>query len=425
MRLPGIRMALLAAGMAVAPLTSTSAQTSVGSPDALFRLHSPSVTKVEVFEVGATAPASVGTAFYVQADGILATNYHVVRDVVYEPEGFTASVILSNGRSVPATVVAVSGPDDLALLSISEPGPPLAVRIAAPDRGAPLYSFGHPADLAQAIVEGNFNGEVEHRISARYHFTGSLNPGMSGGPAVSADGAVVGVNVATAGNQLSFLVPGEQLARMMARYATGEDRGTPLLEQVRRQFGDAADAALRQVVTEGRETRQLGSFTVPWADEDIFDCGAGTVTDDDDHYDARRHDCSAGDQVLVTQEGSLELVGFTHFTLESEELNALRFLTVESIFFQNTQGWLFDEADDVTDYDCERANVQSDTLKLRVAFCARANRELEGLHDVLVRSATLGGRDEAVVSTLTMAGVRMETARDFVASWLLGFGWES
>jgi hypothetical protein len=406
--------------LALACAAPAAAQTPAASAEEMFRLHSGSVAKVEVYESGATAPTAVGTAFFV-GDGRMATNYHVVRDVVYDPDDFALTVVLGSGERVPASVVDVSAPDDLALVEVAAEAVPLAVRAEAPPRGTRLYSFGHPADLAQSVVEGNFNGAVEHRVSARYHFTGSLNPGMSGGPALTADGSVVGMNVATAGNQLSFLVPGEAVAAMLERWKSGDD-DVPVLERVRAQFAAAHDEAVTAMLAEGLPTRELGGYVVPWGDEAVFDCSATTITDADDLYTARRNSCSADDAVLVTQESSLELIGFTHFTLESERLNALRFHTIYSSFFQNIQGWLYEESDDTIDYDCETANVDQGSVKLRVVFCARGNERLEGLRDIFVRTAILGDERSGIVSTLTMAGVPMETARRFVSAYLGSFG---
>ena len=67
------------------------------------------------------------------------------------------------------------------------------------------------------MVPGPTNGLVEHSYEDRLLFSGSLNPGMSGGPSLNSQGDVIGVNVATAGSQLSFLVPVKKVKRMLAK----------------------------------------------------------------------------------------------------------------------------------------------------------------------------------------------------------------
>ena len=157
------RLGLLAILLGTVP-SSLIAQDS--STEEVFRRYSPGVTKIEVLDVGATAPPSVGTGFFVHETGLIATNYHVVNDVVYEPDESSVQVVLADGRTVGAKVVAVSAPDDLALLRIDEPAvSTFSIRSAAPEQGVRLFALGHAADLAQSVVEGTFNGPVAHQVS--------------------------------------------------------------------------------------------------------------------------------------------------------------------------------------------------------------------------------------------------------------------
>ena len=64
-----------------------------------------------------------------------------------------------------------------------------------PAQGARTYSVGHALDVGLTITEGVANGLVEDSFTPRIHYSGALNAGMSGGPALDARGSVVGVNV--------------------------------------------------------------------------------------------------------------------------------------------------------------------------------------------------------------------------------------
>ena len=97
--------------------------------------------------------------------------------------------------------------------------------------------MGNPLDLGFTIIEGTYNGLVDRTYNDRVHFSGALNPGMSGGPTVSAEGQVVGVNVATrrGGQLLSFLVPARYAAALLQRVR--EQKSPPdLRAEVGRQF---------------------------------------------------------------------------------------------------------------------------------------------------------------------------------------------
>lgn len=76
-----------------------------------------------------------------------------------------------------------------------------------PTQGSTIYSLGNPHDLGMIVVPGTYNGLKQNSLYQKIHFTGSVNSGMSGGPLVNEGGEAMGVNVATAGNQLGFLVP--------------------------------------------------------------------------------------------------------------------------------------------------------------------------------------------------------------------------
>ena len=106
------------------------------------------------------------------------------------------------------TIVHVDVVHDLAILSTEIKATDfLTLATQEPAKGDRVYSIGYPYDLGVTVVPGTYNGLIPHSASPRVHFTGSLNPGMSGGPAFNGDDEVIGVNVATSGNQVSFLVP--------------------------------------------------------------------------------------------------------------------------------------------------------------------------------------------------------------------------
>jgi len=58
------------------------------------------------------------------------------------------------------------------------------------------YCTRHPLSTGLAIVSGTYNGRAEGFYQHLIHYSGAINAGMSGGPAVDTDGAVMGVNVA-------------------------------------------------------------------------------------------------------------------------------------------------------------------------------------------------------------------------------------
>ena len=88
---------------------------------------------------------------------------------------------------------------------------------STPTKDEISYALGNPGDWGIVMVPGPKNGLVEHSYEDRWLFSGSLNPGMCGDPSLNSQGDVIGVNVATAGSQLSFLVAVQKVKRMLAK----------------------------------------------------------------------------------------------------------------------------------------------------------------------------------------------------------------
>ncbi|KAI1691058.1 trypsin-like peptidase domain-containing protein [Ditylenchus destructor] len=79
--------------------------------------------------------------------------------------------------------------------------------------------MGNPHDVAFAVVEGTYNGLVERSFDPLIYYSGSINPGMSGGPVLDEDGEIVGINVSTMifAQQMSFLVPAQYANALLQR----------------------------------------------------------------------------------------------------------------------------------------------------------------------------------------------------------------
>lgn len=152
-----------------------------------------------------TKQVSAGTGFIVRSSGYIITNKHVVPDT-----NATYTVLLSNGKQLPATVVWRSGTEDLAIVKIAGSGYAtvvlgdssklqLAESVFAIGNALGQYSnsvsVGVISGLNRSIQAQDDNGNVE-KLTGIIQTDAAINPGNSGGPLVLLDGTVVGVNVA-------------------------------------------------------------------------------------------------------------------------------------------------------------------------------------------------------------------------------------
>ena len=141
-------------------------------------------------------------------NGLIVTNAHVVR---------SSSLLarLSDGRELPARVLAQSRELDLAALSIEADGLPTIglgdSRSLRP--GHLVLAMGHPWGVTGAVAGGVVIGVgpdlPDAPSSGRDWIAASLRlrPGNSGGPLMDAQGRLVGINAMMTGPDVTVAVP--------------------------------------------------------------------------------------------------------------------------------------------------------------------------------------------------------------------------
>ena len=207
------------------------AQGQITSPTTaeIFKQFSEQVIKIEVVESGSGAKASVGSGFFATERGQILTNYHVVSKLIHSPDRYRIDIVAASGQIGQDAVLAFDVIYDLAVLRIDRPIKKfLRFETTPVAQGTRLYSLGHPQDLGLTIVEGTYNGLLQHSLYPKVHFTGSLNPGMSGGPTVTHAGKVVGINVATEGNRSAFWYRGRGPSAYSKRPPTSKSLQRPI-----------------------------------------------------------------------------------------------------------------------------------------------------------------------------------------------------
>ena len=142
------------------------------------------------------------------ADGLILSNAHVA-------QGKWIQVTLSDGRSLPASILARDEHLDIAALAVNAKGLPTiplgdSKRLHA---GQLVLALGHPWGVSGAATAGVVIGVgsqwPELPSSKRDWIVASLNlrPGNSGGALVDAHGRLVGINTLVTGPQVEMAVP--------------------------------------------------------------------------------------------------------------------------------------------------------------------------------------------------------------------------
>jgi regulator of sirC expression with transglutaminase-like and TPR domain len=148
----------------------------------------------------------LGTGFVISADGLIATNLHVIG------EARPISVQLTDGKTYEVTHIhATDRSTDLAIIRIDarDLTPlPLGDSTRLP-QGAAVVALGNPLGLERSVVAGVVSGQREIEGRTMIQLAMPIERGNSGGPLVDLDGKVQGIVTMKSAitDNLGFAVP--------------------------------------------------------------------------------------------------------------------------------------------------------------------------------------------------------------------------
>lgn len=158
----------------------------------------------------------LGSGFVIAADGLIATNMHVIG------EGRAITVQLADGKPLKVTSVHASDQFlDLAILRVDAQNlTPLPLGDSAALReGQSMVALGNPQGLKNSVVAGLVSGRREIEGRSMIQLAIPLEPGNSGGPLLDRQGRVCGIltmkSAVTA--NLGFAVGINELKALLAK----------------------------------------------------------------------------------------------------------------------------------------------------------------------------------------------------------------
>lgn len=410
------------------------------------------VYQIRVIDIASGDKFTIGSGFQISAEGHIATNFHVVSPFIHEPKKYRLEFASFDESVSSAELLAVDVVHDLAILhadGLAEVYIPL--KNGELKQGDRIYSMGNPRDLGMTIIEGTYNGFVQTSRYQKILFSGSLNSGMSGGPTVDANGEVVGINVSKGGEQLSFLVPVDNLAALIVnlpdqiaeRYLlaqTADSQAQDSTEQAEEPIEEKASGEFDKIIRDALladqtefyqrlleqpvELEALGELMLPAKLSDALKCWGHTVDQKEDNKYAGVHQhCRLEDQIYIKDSFYVGDFFYDYEWITTTELNQLQFYNFLQTRFNHSRLSNVYDKEHVTNYQCQTNFINLTGHSWKVSTCFRAYKRYLGLYDAILLMASVDERDKAAVITMGASGVDRKNAMELFKRTMESVQW--
>lgn len=409
------------------PAPRAKSRETIIRTDDLFGIFQHRVYQIRVIDKTTGKKSTIGSGFSVRADGLFATNYHVVSEAVAEPKRFRLEFVAGDGGTGPLRIIDVDVVHDLALVSNDGAGVPFfALRDDTPRKGSRIFSMGNPLDLGMTIVEGTYNGFIEGSLYEKILFSGSLNPGMSGGPAIDASGAVIGVNVSTAGNEISFLVPSAYLRELIdgAGSIQPRDQGN-FTKRIERQLFENQKRYMGRLLSGAWKQDTLGECLVPREMGNIFKCWGETDNDSEKLYTVSSIYCANSDDIYLSPELTTGSIEFSYRRYEATRLGGERLYRVVQEEYADAGVPNGDARADLEEPRCNTRFVRIGGADWKTTICSWRYKKYPLLHDVVLKMALVQMPRRSMVVDLQLLGVSTDMALSFCKKFMGALQWRN
>ncbi|MCP4985002.1 MAG: trypsin-like peptidase domain-containing protein [Colwellia sp.] len=399
----------------------------------IFAQLTPSLYQIKLIDKASGEKSSIGSGFQISANGIIATNYHVISSYARHPEKYRIEYLDYQGNTEQVTLVSVDVINDLALVKRTAQAdmPYFQLSDKKPIKGEQLFALGNPHDLGMIVVPGTYNGLKKESFNERIHFTGSINSGMSGGPVVNKNEEVVGVNVATSGNQIGFLVPHDKLVALFSNYQ--EKAVTNIKVQMAAQLKTNQNKLMSALMNSHWQSKELaGKALIPIIDVPFIRCWGDSNADKTDALIlAAVANCSLDENTYLSSHFFTGSVEIEYRYMQAKNLSDNKFYHLYQQQIARAGAGNRASKDDVSEYQCHHDLVKpqstantNQAINNKSIFCTRAYKDFSGLFDVLYLGASIDKNQQALVSHFTIAGVSQENAMSFTSKFMESVSWK-
>ncbi|MCO4798928.1 MAG: trypsin-like peptidase domain-containing protein [Colwelliaceae bacterium] len=395
--------------------------------ETIFKQLAPSLYQIRLIDKASGEKSSIGSGFQISSDGLIATNYHVISSFARHPEKYRIEYLDNKGNKASLQLKSIDVVNDLALVKrdVEQEMPFFVISKEVPIKGEELYSLGNPHDLGMIVVPGTYNGLKKESFNDRIHFTGSVNSGMSGGPVVNKNTQVVGINVATSGNQIGFLVPHDKLITLVSQYQ--KEELLTIDEQMENQLHANQKKLVDALLNSDWQLKKLGEGLIPTIDVPFIRCWGESNADKDDALIMLAvANCSLDENTYIAGNFFTSSLEMEYRFMQAKKLSDTKFYQlfqrqISRVMPGNKAG-----KDDVTEFECQHDIVMPEHQKInnKSIFCTRAYKDFDDLYDVLYLGVSIDRDDQALLSHFTLAGISQKSAQAFTKKFMESVSWK-
>lgn len=378
----------------------------------LYQSAQKDLLQLRVLTKNGRAQATVGSGFLIGTSNLVVTNYHVVSQLALKPETYVGEYLDTNGKSGLIELLAVDVLNDLAVVSTNLIGSgffKVPEQPALLNKGQYLYSLGNPLDLGFTISEGSFNGIMRRSFYDEFMFTGPINSGMSGGPCITSNGQLAGVNVSkrTDGELVSFIVPTKYVHILLKRAASIKEPVKDFKSIVGQQLLAHQTFMVDKVLGEPLTFKTLGKYKVPIRESDQMRCWGSSSDKPKDLYTLEQINCAMESAIFVSDKLRTGVISIKHQFKHSSKLGAFRFSRLAAA---SVKGETFGDhkSKNLTGPECSEEFLSNGDLPMRAVLCVRTYKKFAGLYDFAVLADTTDEPLMNLESRLDVKGVSYE-----------------
>jgi S1-C subfamily serine protease len=408
------------------------------SAERIYDAAKPSLLQIRTLVKTSRSQSSIGSGWMVGED-LAITNYHVISSKALEPQLYDLEWVSTGDARGPVRVVAIDVANDLALIRLSDHtgkvGKPFTLA-DEPKRGERVYSLGRPLDLGFNIMEGTHNGVPESDFNPRFLFSGAINAGMSGGPALTSNGEVYGINVAKnlRGELVSYVVPAKFVRELLKQAQSPLPLDEPMHKTISKQLAGHQTRVMDKFFTKPLPTKALGRYQVAGEAPPLLKCWANTSAANKElQFESDNLHCTLESDVFVSGNLYTGSISYRHTLLTSKELGRLKFARLvdqqDGGFGAARAGWAGRKQ--ITPQRCTTRFVSRPGGDVQAILCVRALKKFDDLYNMNLAITTLDtdkplpdGARQSLVSTLALAGMTYDNGLKVIERFLETLQWK-